>query len=156
MQPQLDMIFPPGPGCLLPEGERLSPLDLPLTQHYVYPREGRPLPSKAIRRDHKPGQKVPVAIGVSPKIALPEPASTIYLPDLKAFLLGSRATIAANSVSGNVSRGREAFAATFPPGLGNSPLGEERPLPPPVSPLSLRYSSPWEERLLPLQVSPWD
>ena len=71
VQPQLYRIYPTGPECMSPEGERLLPPYFPLGQYYVHPGEGRPLPLKDVRRDPQQGKEVPVAIEesiVSPKI----------------------------------------------------------------------------------------
>lgn len=94
--------------------------EVPLGQHYVLPGVGRPLPSKDSHRDPQQGKMVTVNIEesmVSPKIALPQPASTTSSLDLRTSSLG-RATTVSASVLGNVSRGKEAFPAT-------SPLGDE-------------------------------
>ena len=59
----------------------------------TFSREGRPLPSKNARRDPQQGQRVLVAIEestVSPKIALPEPASTRDSLDRRTSSLGVR------------------------------------------------------------------
>lgn len=53
-------MFPPGLECLALEGGPLSSPDLPLGEHYVHPKEGRPLPSKDTCRDLQHEQKIPI------------------------------------------------------------------------------------------------
>lgn len=81
VRPLLNMISSRDLECMPPEGGRSLPSRFPLRQPYVHTGKGRQLPSKTARKDPRHGKNVPVTIEeptVSPKIARPEPASTIF------------------------------------------------------------------------------
>lgn len=101
------------------KGRLLLP-HLPFGQHYVHPGVGGPLPSKDIRRDPRQRQRVQVILEESPvpqTFPLPGQASTRYSLYRITSSLGG-ATIVAKSLSWNVFRSNEAFAASFPPRSG--------------------------------------
>ena len=127
-------LSPPDMEFIPPEGRRPLPQRFPLGQHHVHPGEGRPLPSNNVRRDPQQGQEVPVVIEESPvslKIALMEPASTISPQGPRTSSLGEERPLSPNLSQITSLEAGQLSLRPFPPGLGNSPPGEGRPLPPP-------------------------
>lgn len=85
VHPRRNNIFPLDLECMLPEGEKLLPPDLPrdAEEHYVHPGQRWPQLSKDSRKNLQHEQKVSIATEesqVSPKIARPEQVFTIFPP----------------------------------------------------------------------------